>query len=197
MKCAATNKAENHEQALQRAYEDLEALRQRMVRLRRKMPARPLKNYSFRTVEGPVTLSELFEDKQDLIVIHSMGASCPYCTLWADGFNGVNEHLRDRAAFVVISDDPLKKQGTFARKRGWRFKMASSRGTSFKKDLGFWSEEWKGPSPGVSTFAKGKDGQVRLVTSAPFGPGDLYCGVWHLFDLLEKGADGWEPRFRY
>ena len=40
--------------------------------------------------------------KRDLIVIHNMGASCPYCTLWADGFNGIYDHLADRAAFVAL-----------------------------------------------------------------------------------------------
>ena len=32
----------------------------------------------------------------------------------------------------------------------------------------------------------------------PFGPGDPYCGVWHLFALLgdSMGPD-WQPKFSY
>ncbi len=26
---------------------------------------------------------------------------------------------------------------------------------------------------------------------------ETYCGVWHILDLLEKGADGWKPKFSY
>lgn len=29
---------------------------------------------------------------------------------------------------------------------------------------------------------------------AAFGPGDDFCAVWPLFDLLEGGVDGWAPR---
>ena len=30
-----------------------------------------------------------------------------------------------------------------------------------------------------------------------FALGDAYCGAWHLYDLLEAGAAGWQPRFAY
>jgi hypothetical protein len=35
------------------------------------------------------------------------------------------------------------------------------------------------------------------VGRAEFGPGDDFCAVWHFFDLLPEGVDGWEPRFAY
>ena len=68
-------------------------------------------DYRFSTPDGTVMLSELFGDKQELFVIHNMGKSCSYCTLWADGFNGVQQHLRDRAAFVVSSPDSPEEIG--------------------------------------------------------------------------------------
>ncbi|HEY4822831.1 MAG TPA: hypothetical protein VIH83_04000 [Candidatus Bathyarchaeia archaeon] len=37
---------------------------------------------------GKAALSTLFGKKDDLILVHNMGRSCPYCTMWADGFNG-------------------------------------------------------------------------------------------------------------
>lgn len=101
-----------------------------------------------------MALSDLFGEKDDMILIQNMGRSCPYCTMWADGFNGVLDHLEDRAAFVVVSPDAPPVQKQFARSRGWRFRMVSSKGTAFSKDMGFENKQG-GPEPGVSVFHKG------------------------------------------
>ena len=34
-----------------------------------------------------IKLSQLFGTKKDLILVHNMGKSCPYCTMWAEGVN--------------------------------------------------------------------------------------------------------------
>src|SRR6516164_9513796 len=60
-----------------------------------------------------------------------MGASCPYCTLWADGFNGLLPHIENRAAFVVASPDDPQAQEKFKASRGWRFPMVSHRDSTF------------------------------------------------------------------
>jgi len=62
---------------------------------------------------GP-SLAGLFGRKDDLVVIHNMGSSCPYCTLWADGFNGLYDHLANRAAFALSSPDAPAAQKRFA-----------------------------------------------------------------------------------
>jgi predicted dithiol-disulfide oxidoreductase (DUF899 family) len=154
----------------------------------------PVADYRFLTLEGPVLLSELFGDKRDLFVIHSMGKSCPGCTLWGDGFNGVQQHLRDRAAFVVSSPDSPEVQQAFAASRGWRFPMVSHQGTSFAADMGY-GKNGKF-QPGLSVFRKQDDGILR-VTDTGLGPADEFCVVWSLFDLLPDGADGWNPRISY
>ena len=135
-------------------------------------------------------------EKEDLILIHNMGKKCAYCTLWADGFNGVRQHLQDRAGFVVISPDEPATIKEFAASRGWRFNILSSRGSSFTKDMGFENEKGE-PMPGVSAFQKNGQGKVLRVSRAGFGPGDDYCAVWHLFDLLADGSNGWRPKFSY
>lgn len=146
-----------------------------------------------------VRLSELFGDKDDLIVVHNMGASCPYCTLWADGFNGVVPHLESRAAFAVVSPDEPEAQKQFAESRNWTFSMYSSRDSDFTRDLGFTFEKDGRvyQLPGFSTFRKTADGTIVRVGRDGFGPGDVYSGIWHMFALLENGADGWEPQYRY
>jgi predicted dithiol-disulfide oxidoreductase (DUF899 family) len=181
---------------LEQAYAELERARARVMEARRKVPATEVSDYTFQDADGqPIALSALFGAHDDLLVIHNMGTFCAYCTMWADGFNGLLPHLADRAAFVVISPDDPTAQQRFARERGWRFRMVSSRGTTFREDMGFASPGVL--MPGVSAFHRTPDGTLTHVAHAFFGPGDLYCAAWHLFDLLPSGGGDWEPRFTY
>jgi predicted dithiol-disulfide oxidoreductase (DUF899 family) len=173
---------------------DIAALRDKMRTLQQQVEPEEVENYRFVTSDGPVRLSELFGDREHLFVIHNMGRSCPACTMWADGFNGVLPHLENRAAFVVCSPDDPPTQRALAAARGWRFRMVSHQGTSFAADMGY-----RGPDgclPGVSVFRQA-DGRIFRVSDAPFDQGDDFCAVWHLFDLLPEGAAGWRPQFSY
>jgi predicted dithiol-disulfide oxidoreductase (DUF899 family) len=152
-------------------------------------------DYNFSTAEGTVRLIELFGNKNDLIVIHNMGGSCVYCTLWADGFNGVYDHLANRAGFVVSSPDRPEAQKKFAESRGWRFPMVSHADTSFAADMGYRSAGG-GWMPGITAFRRDGD-RVLRVSDTGLGPGDDFCAVWHVFDLLADGASGWTPKYRY
>jgi predicted dithiol-disulfide oxidoreductase (DUF899 family) len=167
---------------------------EKLAELKRELPPQEVRDYTLQSQKGPVKLSELFQGKPDLIVIHNMGRGCTYCTLWADGFNGVHQHLENRAGFVVVSPDALEVQGEFASSRGWTFPMASGQGSTFIEDMGFKSE--KGWMPGVSTFYRDK-GKILRVAQAPFGPGDPFCGVWHLLALLKNGPGDWHPKYAY
>lgn len=173
---------------------DIAALRDKMRALQSAVEPEEAENYRFATSDGEVHLSELFGDKEYLFVIHNMGKSCPNCTMWADGFNGVLPHLENRAAFVVSSPDDLETQRVFARSRGWRFRMVSHRGTSFAADMGYRGEN--GWLPGVSVFRRIAD-RIHRVSDAPFDQGDDFCAVWHLFDLLPEGAGGLRAKFAY
>jgi predicted dithiol-disulfide oxidoreductase (DUF899 family) len=172
--------------------------RRRITELRREIRAiraaaapEEVQDYVFATTQGRVCLSELFGTSRDLILIHNMGVTCPNCTLWADGYNGIYHHLIERAAFVISSPDPPEVQRAFAAARGWRFPMVSHQGTSFAADMGFRSE--RGWRPGISVFRK--DGtRILRVTDTQCDIGDDFCALWHLFDLLPEGADGFRPR---
>ncbi|MGI9288093.1 MAG: DUF899 family protein [Pseudomonadales bacterium] len=175
-------------------YDEIMRLRGEIRELTQADSPEEVEDYAFTGQAGGVRLAELFGDKTDLIVIHNMGASCSYCTLWADGFNGVVPHLEDRAAFVVISPDAPEAQAKFAESRGWKFKMLSHQGTSFAEDMGYKSEQ--GFEPGISVFQK-RDGKVVRVSDRPMGPGDDFCAIWHMFDLIPEGANGWQPQYNY
>ena len=171
------------------------ALRQKMRETQSSIEPEEMKDYTFaRSAGTTVKLSELFGDKDTLFVVHNMGTSCPSCTLWADGFNGVFEHLRSRAAFVVSSPDAPEKQQAFAAGRGWRFPMVSVAGTTFPQDMGYWRDGRA--MPGVSVFKRAGDKIVR-VSDTSFSPGDDFCGVWHFFELIPEGAAGWQPKYSY
>ena len=156
---------------------DLKALRQGA--------AETAKDYRFADGNGTVTLSGLFGDKDELVLVHNMGADCPYCTMWADGYSGVTGYVEDRAAFVVASPDAPADQQKTAKSRGWKFRMVSSEGSSFFGDMGFEDADGK-PFPGVSTFRKRGDGSIEHLASAAFGPGDKFCSVFSFFDLLPE-----------
>jgi predicted dithiol-disulfide oxidoreductase (DUF899 family) len=171
------------------------ALRRKMRGVQKRIEPQPVADYAFSTAKGTTRLSQLFGAKRDLFVILNMGAGCPYCTLWADGYNGLYDHIASRAAFVIASPDPPAVQRRFARSRGWRFPMVSHRGTTFAEDMGYRSRSG-GWLPGISVFRRERSGIVRLCDTGS-SPGDDFCPVWHVFDLLPEGHADWQPKFRY
>lgn len=169
-------------------------LRREMRQVLADTEPQPVNDYEFKIAGGSRRLSELFGEHDTLFVVHNMGRACLYCTLWADGLNGVLPHLENRAAFVLSSPDTPEDQQTFAAERGWQFQMVSHQGSNFAEDMGYKSEH--GFEPGISVFRRDGDRIVR-VSDTPMGPYDEFCPVWHLFDLIPEGADGWQPKYRY
>jgi predicted dithiol-disulfide oxidoreductase (DUF899 family) len=174
--------------------EQIVAVRERMRETLAAAEPQEVADYEFLTPDGPVRLSQLFGEHEHLIVVHNMGTSCPACTMWADGYNGIHHHVSSRAAFVVSSPDPPDVQQKFAAARGWKFPMVSHAGSTFAADMGF--RGGKGWLPGVSVFQR-RGSKIVRVSEAPFSPGDDFCTVWHLFDLLPGGAGDWWPKQRY
>ena len=174
---------------------EIAALRDKMRALQQTVEPEEVADYLLTGAEGPVQLSALFGGKDTLFVIHNMGKTCPNCTMWADGFNGVLPHLESRAAFVVTSPDDLATQAEFAASRGWKFRMVSHQGSTFAADMGYRSKGG-GWMPGVSVFRK-QGNRILRVSDAAFDQGDDFCAVWHLFDLLPESRAGWQARFAY
>lgn len=180
--------AEKSEKKLKKFYDEISNARKKYIKAISKSAAMDVEDYSLKATDGTDTkLSEMFGDKENLILIHNMGKSCPYCTLWADGFSGVNYFIEKKAAFVLVSPDAPDVQKEFAESRGWKFRTYSAMGSSFTKDMGFLTEKndyW----PGVSVFHKGANGKLKRVSMDIFGPGDFYSSPFHLFDLLPQNG---------
>jgi predicted dithiol-disulfide oxidoreductase (DUF899 family) len=193
--------------------------RERVAELRRQLPGatRLVTDYSFlegpgnlsRTSEGAfftTRLSELFGDKNELLIQHLMFApdwekGCPMCSMWADGLNGIAHHLADRVSFAVVAAAPLAKLRSWARVRGWhRLRLLSSWESPFNADLGAELSTDR-QLPGFSVFTRNPQGSVfhyytteGSLTERHHRAMDLYTPVWNLLDLLPTGRGDWMPQ---
>jgi len=170
------------------------------------------KMYVFDSLEGKVTLAELFGSKNQLVVYHFMFGpgwkdGCPHCSFWADHYDSVNFHIGQRdTMFVVVSRAPLSEIEPFKRRMGWRFRWVSSNENDFNFDfhVSFTPQELKSGKPfynyrtvkmnidereGVSAFYKDKDGQVYHTYSAYERGIDLMNTTYNFLDLTAKGRD--------
>lgn len=166
----------------------------KLAALRRAEPPVELPDYELETMTGTTRLSALFGGRDKLLAIHNMGEGCRYCTLWADGFNGVLPHLEDSMAVVLMSKDDPATQRRLAQDRGWRFCMVSHGAGPYR------TEQCEAPGggyqPGVAVYER-RDGKIFRVSRTGFGPGDLYSPIWHLLALAGVRYDDWTPQFHY
>jgi len=153
-----------------------------------------IRNYTFATSDGEVTLLDMFGDKDRLLVIHNMGQGCRYCTLWADGFNGFLPHLESAMSVVLVSKDPPEVQRTFANSRNWRFRLASHGGGDYIQEQTVMEGERN--TPGAVVYER-EGSRITRKNAAVFGPGDLYCSIWNLLGMAGLGEGDWTPQYRY
>jgi predicted dithiol-disulfide oxidoreductase (DUF899 family) len=188
-------------------------LRDELSRARRALPwVRVEKNYVFEGTKGPLTLAELFAGKRQLIVYHFMfgpdwEVGCKSCSFWADNYDGVVTHLRQRDAnLVAISRAPIAKLEAFHRRMGWHFTWASSLGNDFNFDYQasftpeqlakgevYYNFEQRGfpatEAPGISIFIKDDAGAIHHTYSCYARGLDMLNSAYHYLDLLPKGRD--------
>jgi predicted dithiol-disulfide oxidoreductase (DUF899 family) len=98
---------------------DFTRLRDQLSAKRRAMPWLKIdKDYRFNGPEGQnLTLSDLFGGRRQLIVYHFMFGPdwekpCKSCSFWADGYNGVTQHLAQRdTRLIAVSRAPRQARG--------------------------------------------------------------------------------------
>ncbi len=167
---------------------------QELETLQRSNSGDEVSNYGFATETGETTLLDLFAGRDKLLLIHNMGQGCRYCTMWADGLNGILSHLESAISVALVSKDAPELQRRMANSRGWRFRLASHGGGDYIKEqtVSEGSENY----PGVVTYKREGDKIIRL-NSSIFGPGDLYCSTWNLLAMAGMGFDDWTPQYSY
>lgn len=193
--------------------------RDELTRARMAMPWFKIeKEYLFEGPDGQESLSNLFEDKSQLLLHHFMcepdwEEGCKSCSFSADHYDRSTVYLRQLdVAMVTVSIAPLHKLQAFRQRMGWSFKWISSANTDFNRDfhVSFTDEELLNKKayynyrettfvsregPGFSVFAKDEDGQVYHTFSC-FGRGlENTIGAYNYLDLVPKGRD--EDAFAY
>jgi predicted dithiol-disulfide oxidoreductase (DUF899 family) len=108
---------------------------------RRRMPmARFDNSYVFDTPEGPKTLLDLFEGRDQLVVYQFMDngpdAYCPGCTHFTNNVAGLSTLHNTGVTFVTVSNMPLDQIQEYKARMGWKVPFVSSRANSFAADTG-------------------------------------------------------------
>ena len=178
------------EAEMMKLYYEQEALDKRANELKQRHGACDVEDYDLLTKDGEtVKLSGQFGEHDTMVLVHNMGSSCPYCTLWADSFEAVYKHVNSgvpgvdkKAAFILTSPDEPAKLKAFAAARGWSFPCFSIHGGKLAHDLGYANEKDQyGPGCSILKLA---DGEITRVSRDHFGPGDKYCGIFGFLGLI-------------
>lgn len=92
---------------------------------RRSMPwVRIAEEYVFDGPRREESLADLFDGRSQLIVYYFMFApennqGCAHCSLRADGFNGINIHLKQRdVTMIAVSRAPYEKRDAYRKRMG-------------------------------------------------------------------------------
>lgn len=193
----------------------LKEQRERVAELRRRLPLDTVieDHHVTEAADGStreVRLSELFTDRDlPLVLVHFMFGKkqrepCPMCTLWADGYHGIVEHLRQRVNFAVLVAGDAAEFERYARGRGWdRVRVVSSGDTSFKLDVGMEDADG-GQMPGVSVLELAGDGTLwhfytggAMMGDGHFRGMDLLSPFWNFLDLTRRGRGDFIPQRGY
>lgn len=107
---------------------------------RRRLPMVKFGDYVFATPEGPKSLVDLFEGRDQLAVYQFMDRGpdefCPGCTAFTNNVTDLDTLARAGVSWVTASDMPLPQIEAYKAKRGWTLPFVSSHGTSFSADCG-------------------------------------------------------------
>jgi predicted dithiol-disulfide oxidoreductase (DUF899 family) len=122
------------EKELTRARDQLNAERRRLPMVRIDKP------YVFNGPDGPASLLDLFDGREQLVMHHFMfgpdwDQPCPSCSSAADGIGNLRQlHVR-HTTLVAVSRAPYKRLAECSERMGWTFPWYSSNGSDFNYDF--------------------------------------------------------------
>src|ERR1700720_3000241 len=101
---------------------------ERVAEQRRALPpgGKVTKDYRFESERGPVSLADLFGDKQTLVVYSYMFGPqrerpCPMCTSLLSAWDGEARDVEQRVALAIVARSPIERLVAFKKERGWRY----------------------------------------------------------------------------
>jgi predicted dithiol-disulfide oxidoreductase (DUF899 family) len=178
---------------------------------RQALPWVKIPDYQFQGPSGPVNISELFGDANDLVVYHVMQGeteeeACQLCCFWMDGFNGTLHHLKPRVNVVGVAAAPYARLAQLKKVKGWDIEIYSAQGSTFNHDFavefteaeqksnekiynyGHSTWSWCDQAPGLSVFHR-ENGEVYH-TYSTYGPGLSEINVvFSVLDIIPAGRN--------
>lgn len=198
------NESAEYRAARDRLLEEEKALveqTKRVAELRRQLPTggRLKEDYAFQwandgKVGKPVRLSELFGDKNTLLLYNFMYGPgwdnpCPSCTSLMDGFDRTAYQVTREAAFCGIAKAPAEKINQWAGRRGWNeIDLVSGFGTRYQEDYLCQGENDEMQWPILHVFVKRDDGIFHFWgTELQGNHVDTVWPYWNLMDFTPEG----------
>jgi predicted dithiol-disulfide oxidoreductase (DUF899 family) len=157
-----------------------------------------------------IRLSELFSPHSPTLVIYSymFGPNrkepCPMCTGILDGLDGVDTHLRQRAAFAVVAQSSPKRLFDWSRGRDWQIRLLSAANNKYNQLYVPWADT-DGNMPATHVFVK-RDDQIYHSYAIEMNDtdpgqdsrgGDLLNPIFNFFDLTPEGRGTFYTSLHY
>ncbi|WP_087000431.1 DUF899 family protein [Rhizobium sullae] len=188
---------------------------ERVAEQRRALPpgGEVKKEYRFQGNSGPVTLKDLFADKDTLVVYSYMFGPererpCPMCTCLLSAWDGEVPDMQQRVALAVVARSPIERLLSFKKERGWRYlPLYSDIDGAYSRDYRALGEGGNDDAA-FNVFTR-RDGTIRHFWSEEMGqvtadPGQDPRGapdpmpIWTVLDTTPEGRPAdWYPKLSY
>lgn len=186
---------------------------ERVAEMRRQLPpgGEVKQTYQFTGENGPVTLADLFGDKDTLVVYSYMFGPqrerpCPMCTSLMASWEGKVPDIEQRVALAMVARSPIERLKAAKAARGWtQLKVYADTDGAFTRD---YVSADDADMPGYTVFTR-RDGKIRHFYSGemsgamadpgqdPRGAPDL-DPLWTLLDTTPEGRGAnWYPKLQY
>jgi predicted dithiol-disulfide oxidoreductase (DUF899 family) len=186
---------------------------ERVAQLRRELPSggEVKREYRFEGENGPITLAQLFGDKQTLVVYSYMFGPqrerpCPMCTSLMNALDLKVQDFEQRIALAMVARSPIDRLVVMKKARGWtKLRVYSDGDGAFTRD---YVSADDADMPGYNVFTR-RDGGIRHFWSGemsgemadpgqdPRGAPDL-DPLWAILDTTPEGRGGnWYPKLDY
>jgi predicted dithiol-disulfide oxidoreductase (DUF899 family) len=145
--------------------------------------------YTFDTPDGPKSLLDLFEGRDQLVVYQFMDNGpddfCPGCTHFTNSVVGLADLADTGISWATVSNMPLAQIEAYKARKGWTMPFVSSKGTTFAEDCG--ASYFM-----LSTFLRRGDEVYRTYNTTSRGV-DRVLFVNNILDLTAYGRqEDWE-----
>ncbi|HUE44549.1 MAG TPA: DUF899 family protein [Candidatus Sulfotelmatobacter sp.] len=165
------------------------------------------KDFEFSGEKGPTRLSELFGDKDTLLIYSMMygpqrKGPCPMCTSFLNSWNGTAINLKQRVAVVVTARSPIERLTQYKTQRGYtNLPFVSDSSGDYTRT---YVNSDDADVPGFSVFTK-RDGRIHHFYSGEMSgemadPGQDPRGapdadpLWMMLDMTPEGRGAtWYP----